>query len=64
MIAEFLSGDLFHLNDVLIDLAFDLIIDLSAILVVLRTSFRCDGKSLGNRKTDIGHFRKVRTFAT
>ncbi len=63
LVAELLAGDLFHLHDVLIDLALDLFVDLSAVLIVLRAGFRRDGEALRNRKTDIGHFCQVRALA-
>ena len=63
LVAELLAADLFHLLDVLHDLRLDLGIDLSAVFVVLRTSFRRDGEALRHGETDVGHFRKVRALA-
>ena len=39
-IAEFLTCNLFHLANVLINLTLDLLVDLTSILIILRTSFR------------------------
>ena len=63
-VTELFAGDLFHLYDVLIDLTLNLVVDLSAILVVLSTSFSCNGKALRYRKTKAGHLGKVSTFST
>ena len=63
-IAELLAGDLFHLAHVLSDLSKDLVIDLTAVLIVLGTSFCSNGKSLRNRKSQICHLSKVSAFTT
>ena len=62
-IAEFLSGDLFHLFDVFHDLRLNLGIDLFSVLIVLSAGFGRNSETLGNGKTDIGHFCKVCAFA-
>ena len=62
-IAELLAGDLLHLADVLHDLRLDLIVDFSAVLVILRAGLGGNGESLRNGKTDIGHLREVRALA-
>ena len=62
-IAEFLSGNLFHLADVLVDLLLNLLVDLSAVLIVLSTCFCGNGKSLRHRKTKAGHLCQVCTLA-
>ena len=59
MISELLSGNLFHLLNMLFNLSHDFSVDLSSVLIVLRTSFCRNRKALWNRKTDIGHLRKV-----
>ena len=63
LIAELLAGDLLHLLDVGHDLRHDLVIDLSAVLVVLCARLGADGKALGNRKTDVGHLGEVCALA-
>ena len=61
-IAEFLAVDLFHFGNVLHDLGHDLVVDLSAVFIILRASLGGDREALGNRKPDVGHFREVRAF--
>ena len=39
------------------------IVDLSAVLIILSTSLGGDGEALRNRQTDIGHLSKVCTLA-
>ena len=63
LVAELLAGDLLHLCDVFHDLSLDLIVDLSAVFVVLGAGFGGDGEALRYRQTDVGHFRKVSAFA-
>ena len=63
-IAELLAVDLLHLIHVLHDLGHDLIIDFLAVLVVLGAGLRRNSKALGNRQSDSGHFRQIRTLAT
>ena len=63
LIAELLAGDLLHLTHILHDLGLDLIVDLTAILIVLGAGFRADGKALGDRQAELGHFRQVRALA-
>ncbi len=62
-ISKFLSSNLFHLNDVFVDLSLDLIVDLTVIFIVLCTCFCCNRKSLWYRKTKAGHLSKVCTFS-
>ena len=61
-IPELLAVDLFHDLDVLHDLRHDLVVDLSAVLVVLRARLGRDRETLGNGKTDVGHLRQVRAL--
>ena len=62
-IAELLAGDLLHLAYILHDLGLDLVVDLTAVLIVLGAGFRADGEALGHGQTELGHFRQVRAFA-
>ncbi len=62
-IAELFAVDLFHGFHVLHDFGHDLIVDLPAVFIVLGAGFGGDGKTLGNRQADIGHFSQVRAFA-
>ncbi len=62
-VAELLARDFFHLVDVFHDFGLDRRIDLSAVLVILRASLGRNREALGNGKTDVGHFRKVRALA-
>ena len=62
LVAELLAGDLLHLCDVGHDLSHDAVIDLSAVLVILRAGFGGDGEALRDRKSDVGHFSKVCAF--
>ena len=61
-IAELLAVDLLHDLDVLHDLRHDLVVDLSAVLVVLRARLGRDREALRNGKTDVGHLRQVRAL--
>ena len=63
-IAEFLAVDLFHLCNAVHDLCHDVVIDFTAILIVLCARFCCDGEALRNRQTDVGHFSQVCTLTT
>ena len=64
LISELLSCDLFQLCHSLHDLSHDLIVDLSAILIVLSTSFCCYSESLRNRQAQACHLSQVGTLAT
>ena len=62
-VAELLAGDVFHLADVFIDVGHDLMVDLTAVFVVLGAGFGGNGEALGNRHTSVGHFGQVGAFA-
>ena len=62
-IAEFFAGDVFEFFDVVHDFGLDIVIDSLAVFVVLRASFGRNGETLGNGKTDVGHFREVCALA-
>ena len=61
-VTEFHTGDAFHLVDVLHNLSLDVIVDFTAIFIVLSASLSRNSEALRNRQTDFGHFSKVRTF--
>ena len=63
LITELLAGDLLHLTHILHDLGLDLIVDLTAVLIVLGAGFRADGEALGHGQAELCHFCKVRAFA-
>ena len=63
VIAELLTGDLLHLLDILHDLGHDLVIDLTAVLIILGAGLGGDGEALGNGQADIGHLSQVRALA-
>ena len=62
-IAELLAGDLLHLLDILHDLGHDLVIDLTAVLIILGAGLGGDGKALGNGQADVGHLGQVGSLA-
>ena len=62
-VAELLAGNLFHLRNVFHDLRLDLVIDPTAVFIVLRAGFGGNGEALGHRQTDLGHFRQVGALA-
>ncbi len=62
-VAELLAVDLFHLGNIFHDLSHDLVVDLTAVFIVLRAGFGGDGKALRHGKADIGHFGQVGAFA-
>ena len=62
-VAELLAGDVFHLADVFIDIGHDLMVDLTAVFVVLGAGFGGNGEALGNRHTSVGHFGQVGAFS-
>ncbi len=61
-IGELFAADLFHLAQVLIDFGLNLIVDLSAVLVILGAGLGGHGKALRNRHAEVGHLGQVRTF--
>ena len=63
LVAELLAGDLFHLADILVDLSLDLVVDLTAVLIILGAGLGGDGEALGNGQTDVGHLGEVGAFA-
>ena len=63
VIAELLAGDLLHLLDILHDLGHDLVIDLTAVLIILGAGLGGDGKALGNGQADVGHLGQVGSLA-
>ncbi len=63
-VAEFLAGNLLHLNDVLIDLRLDFIVDLSSILIILCTGLRGNREALRHGKPQSCHLCQVRTLAS
>ena len=58
-VTELLAGYFFHLYDVLHDFSHNLIVDLTAVLIVLGAGFSRNGEALGNRETDVGHLCEV-----
>ena len=62
LVAELLTGDAFEFADVLDDLRLDIIVDFTAVLVVLGAGLSGDGETLRNRKTENGHLCKVGTL--
>ena len=58
-IAELLAVFLFHPSNAFHSLSHDLVVDLSAVLIVLSAGLGGDSKALRNRKTYLGHFSKV-----
>ncbi len=64
LIAELLADDLLHLLNVVHDLRHDLVIDLTAILIVLGAGLGRNGEALGYRETDVGHLGQIGTFAS
>ncbi len=63
LVTKLLAGNPFHLRDCFHDLAHDLVIDRSAILIILRAGFCCDRKALRHRQTQIRHLGKVRALS-
>ena len=61
-IAELLAGDLLQLVYILHDFGLNLVVDLTAILVILGAGFRRNGKALGDRQTNVGHFSQIGAF--
>ena len=59
MIAELLAGDLLQLVHIAHDLRLDFRVDGLAILIVLGAGFGRNSKALGDRQTDVGHFRQI-----
>ena len=63
LVAEFLAGDDFHLDDVLHDLRLDIVVDFAAVFIILRAGFGGNGETLGNRETETGHLRQIGALA-
>ena len=63
-VAKFLANNSFHLFDVFHNLCLDIIVDFSAVFIILCTSFSRNCEALGNGKTDFCHFSEVCTFTT
>ena len=62
-ITEFHTRLIFEFGDVFHNFRFDVVVDLSAVLIVLSASLGSDGETERNRKTDVGHFCEVCAFA-
>ena len=62
-IGELLADDFFHLGQTLIDLCLDLVIDLTAVIVILGAGLGGNGEALGNRQAGVGHFGQVSALA-
>ena len=58
-VAELFTRDFFHLVDVGHDLRLNGVVDLFAVLIILRARFGRNRKTLRYGKSDIRHFRKV-----
>ncbi len=63
LVAELFAGNLLHLDDVFIDLALNLIVDFSSVLVILCTGLRGNRKALRHRKAQPCHLGQVRALA-
>ena len=63
MVAELLAGDLLQLVHVGHDLGLDIVIDLTAVLIVFGTGFRGNSKPLGDRQSNVGHFGQISAFS-
>ena len=59
MIAELLAGDFLQLVHIAHDFRLDFRVDGLAILIVLGAGFGRNSKALGDRQTDVGHFRQI-----
>ena len=62
-VAQLLAHLRFEIGEGVEYLLADILVYVPSVLVILRARFRRDRKSRRNRKTEIGHFRKVRTLA-
>ena len=63
VIAELLAGDLFQTLEVLKDISSDLVIDLTAVCIILGAGVGGDGETLRHRHTGCGHFCQTSTLA-
>ena len=62
-VTEFHARFFFELGDVFHDFRFDVVVDLSAVLIVLSACFGRNSETVRNRKTDVGHFCEVCALA-
>ena len=62
-VGELLAADLLHLAQVLVNLGLDVLVDLTAIVIVLGAGLGGDGKALRHRHTQVGHFSQVGALA-
>ena len=62
-IAKLFAGNLFHLLDRCHNLCHDLVVDLSAVLIILCAGLCRDCKALRYRKAKVCHLRKIGTFS-
>ena len=60
---EFLADDFFELGNVFHNFGLNRVVDLFAVLIVLRAGFRGDGEALGHGHAELGHFGQVCAFA-
>ena len=63
LVTELLAGDLFHLLDVLHDLALDLVVDPAAVFIILGAGLGADGKALRDGQADVGHLGQIGALA-
>ena len=63
VVAELLAGDLFQTLEMLEDVSGDIVIDLTAVCIVLGAGIRGDGEALGNRHTGSSHLCQTGTLA-
>ena len=61
-IAELLADQFFQVSQVGENLCLDILIDLTAICIILGAGFRGNGKALGHGHAGLGHFGQVRTL--
>ena len=62
-VAKLLAGDLFQTLEMLEDVSGDIVIDLTAVCIVLGAGIRSDGEALGHGHTEVGHLGQVGTLA-
>ncbi len=62
-VRELFAADLLHLGEALVNLLLDIVIDLTAVGVVLGAGLGRDGEALRNRHAGLGHFGEVRALA-
>ena len=63
VVAKLLAGDLFQTLEMLEDVSSDIVIDLTAVCIVLGAGIRGDGEALGNRHTGSSHLCQTGTLA-